>query len=387
MVLYLLRGMFILLVASVSTLYLLAFQWEGHKSMPEFVAMMAVPIALALFIVAVDIATPQKRLSAVSGVFVGLLAGLLAAWALSFVVDFVHIVVRPPIDAVALDTLLRGTKVIIGLITCYLAISMVLQTKDDFRLVIPYIEFAKQYRGHRPMLLDSSAAIDGRICEVAATNTLQGTLVVPRFILNELQKVADSSDKLRRARGRRGLDAIQKLQSEATVDVTVDETDLDGDTVDQKLINLACQMRAKLVTGDFNLAKIADVRGVEVVSIHELAKALRPVFLPGEPMTVKIVKPGESADQGVGYHEDGTMVVVENSRSSVGEVVDLVVTSTIQTSAGRMIFGRQVSERSEAALPAPAEIEDAAPASGSPAAMRPPREERAKAARRNPRRR
>src|SRR5699024_10663951 len=157
-------------------------------------------------------------------------------------------------------------KVIIGLITCYLGISMVLQTKDDFRFVIPYVEFSKKFRGTRPTLLDTSAIIDGRVFDISKTHILQGMLIVPRFVLEELQNIADSKDKLRRARGRRGIDILQKLESDKNISISIQEHEVEGSDVDQKLINLATSMPAKLMTTDFNLNKIATLRGLEVVN-------------------------------------------------------------------------------------------------------------------------
>ncbi|HEX7008419.1 MAG TPA: PIN domain-containing protein, partial [Phycisphaeraceae bacterium] len=224
----------------------------------------------------------------------------------------------------------------------YLGISLVLQTKDDFRFVIPYVEFAKQIRGNRPTLLDTSVIVDGRVLDIVQTKVMQGLLVVPKFVLNELQAIADSADKLRRARGRRGLEILQKLQECPIVDVSIEETDPaeEGATVDQKLILLAQRLQARIMTNDYNLNKVATLRGVDVINLNDLAKAMRPVVLPGEHLSVKVVKPGEGPAQGVGYLEDGTMVVVEGGRHHLGQEVNLVVTSTLQTSAGRMIFGR-----------------------------------------------
>lgn len=341
-ILYLLRGIFVLLVTSVASLYLLPFQLQGDVYFGGFITMLVVPMGLCLFVVAVDVLTPYKKLSAISGGFLGLLAGLLAAYALSFVVNLLGILVPPP-EGVTPDDfakLLEGVKVVIGLITCYVGISLVFQTKDDFRLVLPYVEFTKKIRGTRPILLDTSVIIDGRIYDIGQTHALHDPMIVPKFILNELQGVADSSDKLRRARGRRGLDVLQKLQETTFVDVSIEDTDTDGGSVDQMLVAMAQQLNARIMTGDYNLAKIANLRDIEVININELAKAVRPVALPGETMFVKIVKPGESAGQGVGYLDDGTMVVVEDSRHQVGEQVEMVVTSTLQTTAGRMIFGR-----------------------------------------------
>lgn len=345
MILFILRGAFILLAASVTALYLLPFQEQKQVQFATFVVIMGITLGAAAAIVAVDAFIRQKRLSAMSGIFLGLLAGLLLAYALSFVVDLITLLVRPAFmnengDVKAFENLMEGVKVFIGLVTCYVSISLVLQTKDDFRFVLPYVEFARDVRGNRPLLLDTSVIIDGRIVDLLDTHMIQSELVVPKFVLNELQLIADSGDKLRRARGRRGLDILQKLQNHPKTNVTIDDTEVDGTGVDQKLISLANSLNAKVMTNDFNLNKVATVRGVDVVNLNDIAKAMRPIVLPGEPMQVKVIRAGEGPTQGVGYLDDGTMVVVENARNLQGQDIDLVVTSTIQTSAGRMIFGK-----------------------------------------------
>ncbi|MEM1445608.1 MAG: PIN domain-containing protein [Planctomycetota bacterium] len=350
MILVILRGAFLVLVAAVITLYVNAdFQWAADAGFGQVVAIIAAAIAVAAAVIAIDVGTTTKKLSAVSGVFLGLIAGLLAAYALSFLVDLVGVYAAPPEEgdlerrAAFLD-LLQGVKVIIGLVTCYVAISLVLQTKDDFRFVIPYVEFAKEVRGSRPTLLDTSVIIDGRILDVLGTHVMQGTLIVPRFVLDELQTLSDSQDKLKRARGRRGLDILKKLQENDSLEVRLETHDADGTGVDAQLIDLATRLKARVMTNDFNLNKVADLRGVQVININEIANALRPVVLPGEHMHVKLVKPGESPTQGVGYLDDGTMVVVEKGRDHLGQAVDLVVTNAIQTSSGRMIFGKFAHE-------------------------------------------
>jgi len=383
LILYLLRGGFLLLAAAVATLYVLPFQQEREVEFGTVMLMIGSALGCAFIVIALDAFLRKKKLSAVSGLFLGLIAGLVAAYALSFVVDLVGLLTAPEVpqqarqlsaleysqldatgqlrydeqraafsDAVeqrdAYLKLLEGAKVFIGLITCYVAISLVLQTKDDFRFVIPYVEFTKQLRGSKPTLLDSSVIIDGRITDIIDTNFLQGTLVVPKFVLDELHTIADSADKLRRARGRRGLEILQQLQENPALDIVMDENDAPGSTTDQKLVSYAQQTQAHIMTNDYNLMKIANLRGVDVVNVNELAKALRPIVLPGEKMKVRIIKAGEGATQGVGYLEDGTMVVVEHARQSIGEEVDLVVTSSLQTSAGRMIFGKTTGNGSDA---------------------------------------
>jgi len=235
-------------------------------------------------------------------------------------------------------------KLMLGIVCCYLAISFVLQTKDDIRFVIPYVEFTKQSRGARPLILDTSVIIDGRIADICETRIIDSALMIPRFVLQELQSIADSSDKLKRNRGRRGLDMLNKLQTNDKVEIKISDARLpsieEGGDVDQKLVALAKKIEGRVVTNDYNLNKIATLRGVDVININDLANAMKPVVMPGEAVTVRIIKPGEEAGQGVGYLEDGTMVVAEGSRDKINEDVTLTVTSVLQTSAGRMIFGR-----------------------------------------------
>ncbi|MEX0653414.1 MAG: PIN domain-containing protein [Phycisphaeraceae bacterium] len=363
MILIILRGLFVFLAASVAVLFLLSNQ-EGlniTRAPATIVSLvMALTLAISVAVIVFDIKTPNKKLSAYSGVFLGLIAGLIVAYALSFVVDLVGVLFFT--DQQAVQGVLEGIKVLVGVITSYLCISLVLQTKDDFRFVIPYVEFAKEIRGNRPTILDTSILVDGRVLDIIETHVLQGAIVVPKFVLNELQTIADSADKLRRARGRRGLDVLQKLQDSTIVEVSIpDADDAEGINVDQKLISLAQQMQGRVMTNDYNLNKVATLRGVDVINLNDLAKAMRPVVLPGEHMRVRIVKPGEGPAQGVGYLDDGTMVVVEGGRQHLSEEVQLEVTSTLQTSAGRMIFGRYEGE------PPAEKTQDGAPRSPAPA--------------------
>ncbi len=203
----------------------------------------------------------------------------------------------------------------------------------------------KRYR-----ILDTSVIIDGRIADICETGFLDGTLVIPQFVLKELQLVADSPDSMKRNRGRRGLDILQKIQKMSGVDVMISDIDFpDVREVDLKLIELARSLQGKIVTNDFNLNKVAQLRGVQVLNINELANSLKPVVLPGEFMRVFILKEGKEYNQGVAYLDDGTMVVVDNARRMISKNIDVVVTSVLQTTAGKMIFGRYI----ENAAPAP----------------------------------
>jgi uncharacterized protein YacL len=200
----------------------------------------------------------------------------------------------------------------------------------------------------RYRILDTSVIIDGRVADICETGFLDGTLVVPQFVLKELQLVADSADSLKRNRGRRGLDILQKMQKMAGLDVMISDLDFpEVREVDLKLIELARTLEAKIVTNDFNLNKVAQLRGVAVLNINELANSLKPVVLPGEIMKVFILKEGKEFNQGIAYLDDGTMVVVDNARKMIGKTVESSVTSVLQTTAGKMIFGRYEEKRGE----------------------------------------
>jgi uncharacterized protein YacL len=210
-------------------------------------------------------------------------------------------------------------------------------------------------------ILDTSVIIDGRVADIAETGFLGGTILIPQFVLRELQQIADSSDSAKRNRGRRGLDILQRIQKNQSLDVQIYETDFPQiKEVDLKLIELGRQLTAPIVTNDFNLNKVAHLRGVEVLNINELANALKPVVLPGEMMRVFILKEGKEYNQGVAYLDDGTMVVVDNARRLIGKNVDMTVTSVLQTTAGKMIFGRaeepqrDTRDRPSRATPVPA---------------------------------
>ena len=201
--------------------------------------------------------------------------------------------------------------------------------------------FKEESVGRSTKILDTSVIIDGRIVDICGTAFIDGTLIVPRFILKELQLVADSPDGMKRQRGRRGLEVLDHLQKSSRVSVVISELDFPevGD-VDSKLIECAKNLKAKIITNDFNLNKVAQLQGISVLNINELANALKPVVLPGEVMKVFILKEGKERDQGVAYLDDGTMVVVDNSRRMIGQTIDITVTSVLQTTVGKMIFGR-----------------------------------------------
>jgi len=310
---------------------------HGELIMGVFAVAAIIVIALDVFFV------PRKSLAAISAVFFGLIVGMVVAFGFWLIIDMVA-GANFPGDLAPIQPVVTAVKLGIGVICCYLAVSFVLQTKDDIRFVIPYVEFAKEMKGSRPMVLDTSVIIDGRIADIAGTRIITAELIVPRFVLHELQTIADSSDKLKRSRGRRGLDMLNKLQANDAVDIRIldvtPERSAADAGVDEMLVDLGLQLGGAVATNDYNLNKIAQLRGVPVININDLANALKPVVLPGEALEVKIIKSGEEAGQGVGYLDDGTMIVAEGARDRVGEVIAISVTSVLQTSAGRMIFGR-----------------------------------------------
>ncbi|MCX5636894.1 MAG: TRAM domain-containing protein [Planctomycetota bacterium] len=313
--------------------------FENTGSNEDVMMIFVIGISVAIIVIAVEWLTPKKSLNILAGIFFGLLIGVLISWAMSPVIEMVD-----QLYFAMNDNTLRIAKWIMAVCICYLTVSMVIQTKDDVRFVIPYVEFSRQTKGLRPLVLDTSVVIDGRIADIAQTKLFDAPLIVPRFVLNELQLIADSADKIKRNRGRRGLDMLHKLQTNPAVEVQIDDTPPPGlepqAEVDQKLVAFSKNCDGRLVTNDYNLNKVAQLRGVDVININELANALKTITLPGEGLDVKILKAGEEAQQGIGYLDDGTMVVVEDGRGHIGSTVTITITSSLQTNAGRMIFGK-----------------------------------------------
>lgn len=346
MLLNILRGLFVLLMASVGWAFVIAEpERAGNLAHNNWLAP-AVALAVAVLLICIDILSGRRKFAVFTGVAFGILVGLTITYALSFGVQLIVDNLIHPESVTANKPLISFINLLLGTAACYFAVSFILQTQDDFRFIIPYVEFRRDARGARPILLDTSVLIDGRIADLSATGFFDGQLIVPQFVVHELQEVADSHDRLKRARGRRGLDILNKLKRDPELDVRIydaaaaDEKDT---PVDQRLINLALELEGRAMTTDFNLNKVAQLAGVTVLNLNELANSLKPGALPGEMMRVQIVRAGTAEQQGIGYLDDGTMVVVEHARDHINREVDLVVTNTTQTAAGRMIFGRATS--------------------------------------------
>ncbi len=316
---------------------------EGFDGRPQLIQQhpfVAFVVMLLITQVAtfIDLLVKKKRIEIISAIYFGLMIGYLLSYLLMLAIqNNLQESYREPVRMLA------------ALALPYLCISLLLQTKDDFRFVIPYVEFSRELKGGKPLILDSSALIDGRIADVMDTKIIDAQLVVPQFVLHEIQDIADSNDKMRRTRGRRGLDVLSKLQNSPNAEVRMhDSPDRSSDnlSVDQRLVLLAKELGGRVVTNDFNLNKVASVQGVDVVNLNDVANSLKPRYLPGERVQIRIMKEGESPGQGVGYLDDGTMVVCEQAQHLVGKEIDVIVTSMLQSSAGRMIFGRQVHHTS-----------------------------------------
>lgn len=241
---------------------------------------------------------------------------------------------------VAFD-LAQQLALVSSVILPYLGIVTILRGQEEFTLMLPFVKLDAKGSGEDLVLLDTSVVIDGRIADMVKTNFLACRLVVPTFVLKELQLISDSSDSLKRARGRRGLDILNKMKANTNIEITINEMDFsDITTVDAKLVKMAKVINARVFTNDYNLNKVAELQGVKVLNINDLANALKPVVMPGEQMQVKLLKEGKEPDQAVAYLEDGTMVVVDNGRRLLGKTLNVSITSVLQTQAGRMIFAK-----------------------------------------------
>ncbi len=296
---------------------------------------------IAVFIILFEMRVRRATLKTLIGAAIGSILGIVGAYLIGMLISSLEITAVPAEVKAFLTITLIFFMAYIGL--------MVGAAKGEFiDLSALGGIFSDKNLQRDYKILDTSVIIDGRIADVAETGFLGGTLIIPQFILTELQQVADSSDSSKRQRGRRGLDMLQRLRNNSSLDIQIIETDFPNvKEVDLKLIELGKKLEAVIITNDFNLNKVSQLRGVNVLNVNELANALKPVVLPGEAMRVFILKEGKEYNQGVAYLDDGTMVVVDNSRHLIGKTADVAVTSVLQTTAGKMIFGRLWEEAYE----------------------------------------
>ncbi len=322
--LWIIRSVFIIVV-TVTCCFLHPF---GLRGWPAFAA----GVAMSVIVVGFEMRLRIVSLKRLIGAVIGSILGILGAYLFSVVLR--NSITHPETQ--------RFMQLMVMLLMSYVGLVVGANKGDLLNLAALGGIFGAEKQGRKSFkILDTSVIIDGRIADIAETGFLDGILVIPQFVLRELQLVADSADSLKRNRGRRGLDILQRVQKIGTVNVQIVEDDFPTvREVDLKLIELAKAYEAKIITNDFNLNKVAQLQGVEVLNINELANALKPIVLPGETMRVFILKEGKEYNQGVAYLDDGTMVVVDNARKLIGKNVDIAVTSVLQTTAGKMIFGK-----------------------------------------------
>lgn len=312
----------LVLACSLSGLFIA----HGYYGFPIAIIGLFIGFLVALFVIQIEESIRKVSLRIIFGGVVGMIIGLLIAVMMAYGLKFVSLekqMVVPWIYA-----LLTGIMAYLGLL---------IGSKKIEEVSFFGFGQSKDTGDHR--VLDTSVIIDGRIADISETGFLQGNLIVPRFVLDELQHIADSSDSMKRSRGRRGLDVLNRMQRGAGINIEIMDQDfpkLKG--VDAKLVALAKKMNAKIITNDFNLNKVAELQGIKILNVNELANALKPVVLPGETMAVKIIKEGKEPGQGVAYLDDGTMIIVDHAQKHQGANVEVLVTSVLQTTAGRMIF-------------------------------------------------
>ena len=322
--------------------------WSISQIYPDWAQHQLIALAVGLAggsaVIGIDLATKSFSLRGLSAVTFGLFTGTLVSFFIGNSVLFSK--VDPQTNSVA--------QIIMFLVCTYLAMVIALRGKDEFNLVIPYVKFRREDVPERLILFDTNVIIDGRILEMAATGFINAIFIVPRFVLRELQYIADAGDDIKRVRGHRGLDVLKSLQKNTRVEVKIHENDVpEIKEVDGKLVQLARMLNAEILTNDYNLNRIAELQHVNVLNLNELAKALRPVVLPGEKLSVQLVREGRGAEQALAYLDDGTMIVVHRARRLIGRSMEVVISSVLQTAAGRMAFAELAGGGNDNSAPSP----------------------------------
>jgi len=338
MALWALRAFFLLVCAGAG--------WQASR-LVEFDPFWGILLGLTMFLIILTLEvvfTGKESVANLLAVVFGITVGIL----LAILGEKITTLVLPPPVAETTEAANRiaeaqtsAIRIILTAMFCYLCTMIVFRTRDRFRFVIPYVEFKREQKGPRALLLDTSAIIDGRIAAICRTGFIETPIYIPDFILEELHTIADSADRLKRVRGRRGLELVNQLQRTRSIDISIYENSDPADgPVDAKLVHLARELEAHICTTDFNLNKVAQAQGIAVLNINDLANALKPSVIPGETLSVRLVRRGEETKQGVGFLDDGTMVVVEDGESRIGNDVNVEIVRVLQKSSGRLIFGK-----------------------------------------------
>ena len=313
--------------------YLSDLKWlVEHLSIPDNPLIGAlIGFFSGMIIVLLDLFFKQYSVRNVLSVIIGLALGLIT-----------HNLFIRTLNNMQVDLdLVRQLALVSSVVFPYLGMITILRGQEEFTIMLPFVKLDAKGSGEDLVLLDTSVVIDGRIADMVKTNFLACRLIVPTFVLKELQLISDSSDSLKRARGRRGLDILNRMKANTNLEIVINEMDFSEiSKVDDKLVKMAKVINARIFTNDYNLNKVAELQGVKVLNINDLANALKPVVMPGEQMQVKLLKEGKEPDQAVAYLDDGTMVVVDNGRRLLGQALSVTITSVLQTQAGRMIFAK-----------------------------------------------
>ncbi len=327
------RVLFVILCAMIG--YQIGYPFIGGGVRTDLIGGL-IGIIIALIVILLELQLRKVSVKDISSIVFGLIFGLILS----------RITTSALLLVPANSSFVASTRLVLTVVFCYLGIIIVARSREEFNVIIPYIKFTSQDEKEEIIVIDTSVIIDGRIADLCQTKFLEGKFVIPRFVLKELQQIADSADSLKRNRGRRGLDILNKIKKSKTIDMKISDEDFaDIREVDSKIVKLAKILHAKVLTNDYNLNKIAELQGVTVLNINDLANALKTVVLPGELMPIRLIKEGKEYNQAIGYLEDGTMVVVDNSKHLISQTLDVEVTSVLQTSAGRMIFAKLLNSK------------------------------------------
>ena len=317
---------FLLILACSISAYFIA---SKSAEFPFSLLGILIGFIVAIFVIQIEQAIKKVSLRIILGSVIGTVIGLVMAFLLALGLSFTNIAEK--------QSVLPWIYVLLTCVLGYLGLVIGSKKSDEFPFPFSTGKTTKAIEDYR--ILDTSVIIDGRIADICDTGFLEGKLIVPRFVLEELQQIADSADAMKRSRGRRGLDILNRMQKTSGVEIEIAEQDFPKiKGVDSKLIELAKKTEGKVITNDFNLNKVAELQGIKILNVNELANALKPVVLPGETMAVKIIREGKEPGQGVAYLDDGTMVIVDHAVKNIGKNVEVIVTSVLQTTAGRMIF-------------------------------------------------
>jgi len=327
MALWVFRALFVL--ASAGTAYSIGLAMERPFSV------LVLGILISLLVILAEWFVSRGPIALISSIVFGALLGMLLA-------TLTVAVVGLAVEKEVMDEMRDGLTGALIVVFSYLGIAFIYNSREKFNLIVPYVEFRKEQKGISPVVLDTSVVIDGRVADIVSTGVVDGPFIVPQLVLRELHQIADSGDKLKRERGRLGLETLNRLRAAPDVEVRVQDLGVDEDDrpVDEQLVRIAKSVNGRLMTMDFNLNRLASVEGIRVINLNELSNAVKPIAVPDERLTVKLIKRGEQPGQAVGYLPDGTMVIVEAAAHLVGQEADVIVRNAITRPTGRMIFAQ-----------------------------------------------